>query len=51
LRDATARASVASLVVSYPGLHHRADNPGADDDIDFIDSQTRIFDWFDSNLR
>jgi carboxymethylenebutenolidase len=51
LRDATARASVASLVVCYPGLHHRADYPGVDDDVDFIDSQTRIFDWFDSNLR
>jgi carboxymethylenebutenolidase len=51
LRDATARALAASLVVSYPGLHHRADHPGADDDFDFVDSQTRIFDWFDSNLR
>ncbi|GAB2651142.1 dienelactone hydrolase family protein [Nocardia goodfellowii] len=54
LRDAAARASVASLVVSYPGLHHRADHsgPGADeDDTDFIAAQTRIFDWFDSNLR
>ncbi|MFQ6394784.1 dienelactone hydrolase family protein [Nocardia sp. KC 131] len=51
LRDATARASVASLVISYPGLHHRADHSGVDDDTDFIDSQTRIFDWFDSNLR
>ncbi|MFD0362039.1 dienelactone hydrolase family protein [Nocardia sp. GCM10030253] len=51
LRDAAARAAAASLVISYPGLHHRADHPGADDDIDFIDSQTRIFDWFDSNLR
>ncbi|MCP2319571.1 carboxymethylenebutenolidase [Nocardia amikacinitolerans] len=52
LRDAAARASVASLVVTYPGLHHRADNPGADDDdTTAIASQTRIFDWFDSNLR
>ncbi|WP_227997972.1 dienelactone hydrolase family protein [Nocardia australiensis] len=51
LRDATARASVASLVVSYPGLRHRADTLGADDDYGFIDSQIRIFDWFDSNLR
>ncbi|MBF6298328.1 dienelactone hydrolase family protein [Nocardia amamiensis] len=50
LRDATARADVASLVVTYPGLHHRADSPG-DDDTDAADSQTRIFDWFDSNLR
>ncbi|MET8654989.1 MULTISPECIES: dienelactone hydrolase family protein [Nocardia] len=53
LRDATARASVASLVISYPGLRHRADTPGRDPDDDHItlDSQTRIFDWFDSNLR
>ncbi|MEU7763852.1 dienelactone hydrolase family protein [Nocardia sp. NPDC049190] len=50
LRDATARAAVASLVVTYPGLYHRADTPEADD-IDLADSQTRIFDWFDSNLR
>ncbi|MFI9505599.1 dienelactone hydrolase family protein [Nocardia sp. NPDC052566] len=46
LRDATARAAVASLVVTYPGLHHRADHPEADDP-----SQVRIFAWFDSNLR
>ncbi|MFI7664301.1 dienelactone hydrolase family protein [Nocardia sp. NPDC049526] len=51
LRDATARAAVASLVVTYPGLHHRADRPGGDEDFDLVDSQTRIFDWFDSNLR
>ncbi|MFC9893062.1 dienelactone hydrolase family protein [Nocardia sp. NPDC127579] len=53
LRDAAAQAAVASLVVSYPGLHHRADRPSpdADDDADFIAAQTRIFDWFDSNLR
>ncbi|MEU2173288.1 dienelactone hydrolase family protein [Nocardia sp. NPDC019219] len=50
LRDATARAAVASLVVTYPGLHHRADTSEADDG-DAVDSQTRIFDWFDSNLR
>ncbi|WP_039794384.1 dienelactone hydrolase family protein [Nocardia araoensis] len=51
LRDATARAAVASLVVTYPGLHHRADTSEGDDDGDAVDSQTRIFDWFDSNLR
>ncbi|MEU8895027.1 dienelactone hydrolase family protein [Nocardia sp. NPDC048505] len=53
LREATALASVASLVVSYPGLNHRADHPAyeAEDDPDFIAAQTRIFDWFDSNLR
>lgn len=51
LRDATGRAAVASLVVSYPGLRHRADHPDLDDDNTLIDSQTRIFDWFDSNLR
>ncbi|AFT98156.1 dienelactone hydrolase family protein [Nocardia brasiliensis] len=51
LRDATGRAAVASLVVSYPGLRHRADHPDVDDDSTLVDSQTRIFDWFDSNLR
>ncbi|MBF6129088.1 dienelactone hydrolase family protein [Nocardia brasiliensis] len=51
LRDATGRAAVASLVVSYPGLRHRADHPDIDDDSTLVDSQTRIFDWFDSNLR
>ncbi|MFR9752806.1 dienelactone hydrolase family protein [Nocardia sp. 004] len=50
LRDATARAAVASLVITYPGLRYRADTTEADD-VDLIDSQTRIFDWFDSNLR
>lgn len=50
LRDATSRAAVASLVITYAGRHHRADHPGAED-ADLIDSQTRIFDWFDSNLR
>ncbi|RJO80246.1 carboxymethylenebutenolidase [Nocardia panacis] len=50
LRDATARADVASLVVSYPGLRHRADHPDPAD-ADLGDSHTRIFDWFDSNLR
>src|SRR5690606_34701826 len=53
LRDAAARAEVASLVISYPGLLHRADKPGDDEEErdDLIDAQTRIFDWFDSNLR
>ncbi|MGN2634798.1 dienelactone hydrolase family protein [Nocardia takedensis] len=52
LRDAAARASVASLVVSYPGPRHRADAPDSgEEDLVGIDSQTRIFDWFDSNLR
>ncbi|MFD4428782.1 dienelactone hydrolase family protein [Nocardia sp. NPDC058497] len=54
LRDATARANVASLTITYPGLGHRADRPDPDDDTDNairIDSQTRIYDWFDSNLR
>ncbi|QIS08155.1 dienelactone hydrolase family protein [Nocardia arthritidis] len=46
LRDATARADVASLVITYPGLRHRAP-----ESIDLGDSHTRIFDWFDSNLR
>ncbi|MBU3060266.1 dienelactone hydrolase family protein [Nocardia sp. NEAU-G5] len=56
LRDAAAAAAVATLVVSYPGLRHRPDRPGFDDDDDadvdtLIDAQTRIFDWFDAHLR
>ncbi|KAF0849723.1 dienelactone hydrolase family protein [Nocardia caishijiensis] len=54
LRDATGRANVASLTITYPGLRHRADRPDPDDDAATairIDSQTRIYDWFDSNLR
>lgn len=59
LREATAKADVATLVVSYAGLAHRADEPpqlrdDADDDPDsasIVDAQTRIFDWFDSHLR
>ncbi|MFE3542239.1 dienelactone hydrolase family protein [Nocardia sp. NPDC059177] len=54
LRDATAQANVASLTVTYPGLSHRADRPDPEDEAATairIDSQTRIYDWFDSNLR
>ncbi|SDC57422.1 dienelactone hydrolase family protein [Rhodococcus tukisamuensis] len=60
LRDASARAPVATHVVSYRGLAHRADEPtqlpdnGDDDDPDvqaIMDAQRRIFDWFDGNLR
>ncbi|MBL1073423.1 dienelactone hydrolase family protein [Nocardia sp. 2] len=55
LRDAAAHADVATLVVTYPGLHHRPDHPGWDptalDDVYVVDAQTRIFEWFDSHLR
>ncbi|AQA24588.1 alpha/beta hydrolase family protein [Rhodococcus sp. MTM3W5.2] len=60
LRDAIARADVATLVVSYTGLEHRADEPpdfpvdGDDNDPAaqaMMDAQRRIFDWFDGNLR
>ncbi|MFJ1458880.1 dienelactone hydrolase family protein [Nocardia sp. N2S4-5] len=56
LREAAARAAVATLLVSYPGLHHRPDHPGFDaadsEDADILlDAQSRIFDWFDSHLR
>ncbi|TQF74859.1 carboxymethylenebutenolidase [Rhodococcus spelaei] len=60
LREAVARAPVATHVVSYRGLEHRADEPPtlpADgDDADpttqaIMDATRRIFDWFDSNLR
>ena len=56
LRDAVAQAPVATNVVSYAGLEHRADRPAAGGD-DYsagealVDAQTRIFDWFDANLR
>ncbi|MQY22462.1 dienelactone hydrolase family protein [Nocardia macrotermitis] len=50
LRDAAAAAAVATLVVSYPGLRHRPDRPGADSD-DEVPAHARIFDWFDSHLR
>ncbi|MBJ8346179.1 dienelactone hydrolase family protein [Antrihabitans sp. YC2-6] len=54
LSDAVAKAVVATNVVSYEGLGHRPDAASAsgDDGADvLIDAQTRIFDWFDSNLR
>ncbi|MBB5913589.1 carboxymethylenebutenolidase [Nocardia transvalensis] len=56
LRDAAARAMVATLLVTYPGLRHRPDHPGFDaadseDAETVIAAQTRIFDWFDSHLR
>lgn len=60
LRDAVARADVATHIVSYDGLAHRADEPpvpepAADDDdplvVAILDAQRRIFDWFDANLR
>ncbi|UGT40314.1 dienelactone hydrolase family protein [Nocardia yamanashiensis] len=55
LRDAAARADVATLVVTYPGLRHRPDHPGFEpaphEDDSTLDAQTRIFDWFDSHLR
>ncbi|RMI34256.1 dienelactone hydrolase family protein [Nocardia stercoris] len=56
LREAAAHASVATLLVTYPGLHHRPDRPafdilGPDDDVTAVDAQTRIFEWFDSHLR
>lgn len=57
LRDEVGKAAVAAHVVSYAGLRHRADRPEeGDDDFDAdtdpsVDAQTRIFDWFDANLR
>ncbi|WP_040853723.1 dienelactone hydrolase family protein [Nocardia niigatensis] len=55
LREAAARADVATLVVTYPGLHHRPDQPGFDpaahEDDSVLDAQTRIYEWFDSHLR
>ncbi|MFF0816166.1 dienelactone hydrolase family protein [Rhodococcus sp. NPDC003318] len=56
LRDAVAKAPVATNVVSYRGLAHRADEPpqlrlDAEDDDPALDAQRRILDWFDGNLR
>src|SRR5574340_355565 len=63
LREATSKADAPTLVVSYQGLQHRADEPPVVNesrigDIDndaateaIIDAQRRIFDWFDGNLR
>lgn len=51
LREAAARASAATLVVSYPGTEHRADEPREQAERDFVDAQERILDWFESNLR
>jgi carboxymethylenebutenolidase len=50
LRDAAARAAVATLVVTCAGRAHRADQP-CFDPADGFDAVTRIFDWFDSHLR
>ncbi|WP_206491167.1 dienelactone hydrolase family protein [Rhodococcus sp. KRD162] len=60
LRDAATRSSVATNVVSYSGVEHRADHPreqpGSSDHSEpaeaaLVDAQTRIFDWFDSFMR
>lgn len=59
LREAATRANVATNIVSYGGLRHRADapaSPGSAEDNDptadaLVEAQTRIFDWFDSFLR
>lgn len=61
LREALAHATVATNVVSYSGVGHRADNPrdaraGGSEHEDpttaaLVEAQTRIFDWFDSFLR
>lgn len=50
LRDAAAGAAVATLVVTFPGRLHRADQLPPDTG-DGTDPATRIFDWFDSYLR
>ncbi|WP_216903736.1 dienelactone hydrolase family protein [Nocardia alni] len=54
LREAAASAAVATLVVSYPGLRHRPDHPGAVLEAEaeaLVAAHTRIFDWFDAHLR
>lgn len=56
LQEAVSKASVATLVVSYAGVEHRADEESAVSEESageeaIIDAQRRIFDWFDSHLR
>lgn len=52
LQEAVAKAPVATLVVSYAGVEHRADEDSASAGEDaLLDAQRRIFDWFDSHLR
>ncbi|MGW0043938.1 dienelactone hydrolase family protein [Rhodococcus sp. NPDC003348] len=56
LRDAVAKAPVATNVVSYPGLAHRADEPprltpDVEEGDPILDAHQRILGWFDSNLR
>ncbi|NLG55010.1 MAG: dienelactone hydrolase family protein [Rhodococcus sp.] len=51
LREAAANAEAATLVVSYPGHEHRADEPQVQAERAFADARERIVDWFDSNLR
>lgn len=53
LAEAVAAAPVATHIVRYTGLRHRADRTddvGPPDD-ELVDAQTRVFDWFDSFLR
>ena len=53
LAEAVATAPVATHIVRYAGLRHRADRTddvGPPDD-ELVDAQTRVFDWFDSFLR
>lgn len=56
LRDALARAPVATDIVRYPGLEHRADEPprltaDVEEGDPILDAHRRILGWFDSNLR
>jgi len=61
LREAAGQADAPTLVIGYPGLAHRPDEPPvehdtADPDTDpaeaaIIDARRRIFDWFDAHLR
>ncbi|WP_420752082.1 dienelactone hydrolase family protein [Rhodococcus sp. O3] len=61
LQDAAAGADAPTLVVGYPGLAHRPDEPPVehatvDPETDpqeaaIVDARRRIFDWFDAHMR
>jgi carboxymethylenebutenolidase len=61
LREVAARADAPTLVVGYPGLAHRPDEPPVehatiDPESDpreaaIVDARRRIFDWFDAHMR
>lgn len=61
LREVAAGADAPTLVVGYPGLAHRPDEPPVEhatvdpesdpQEAAIVDARRRIFDWFDAHLR